>query len=186
MTRFAGAATAGTLKARCSKKSPPTRRPGAAQCGRPAKSRSTWCVVTRAVARPSTNPMRWRRCERPKNRDRQAEFSAWRYSLMNWGHDPCKRILERRACSSAYGATPTQVCDDLCWGGGRVGRAVASGSEWARRGKSGLLRAGWLLTATRGDPRDSATENRPPRVSGVRVKRWCKRPPASRVTGTAR
>jgi MFS family permease len=56
------------------------------------------------------------------------------------------------------------------------------------RGKSGLHRAGWLLTATRGDPRDSATENRPPpRFSGpVRVKRWCKRPPAPRVTGAAR
>ena len=32
-----------------------------------------------------------------------------------------------------------------------------------RRGTSGLRRAGWWLTATRGDPRDSATENRPPR-----------------------
>jgi hypothetical protein len=73
---------------------------------------------------------------------------------------------------------------DLCWRGGRVGRAVASGTS-ARRGKSGLLRAGWLLTATRGDPRDSATENKPPRTSGVRVKRRCKRPPASRVTGAA-
>ena len=31
------------------------------------------------------------------------------------------------------------------------------------RGRSGLHRAGWWLTATRGDPRDSATENRPPR-----------------------
>ena len=43
---------------------------------------------------------------------------------------------------------------------GRVGRAAAAGET--RRGKSGLRRAGWLLTATRGDPRDSATENRPP------------------------
>ena len=40
--------------------------------------------------------------------------------------------------------------------GGRVGIARS------RRGKSGLHRAGWLLTATRGNPRDSATENRPP------------------------
>src|SRR5699024_6041036 len=57
---------------------------------------------------------------------------------------------------------------------------------------SGLRRAGWLLTATRSDSRESATENRPPCGPGaftgraVRVKRWCKRPPASRVTGTAR
>ena len=41
--------------------------------------------------------------------------------------------------------------------GGRVGALRAH-----RRGTSGLHRAGWLLTATRGDPRDSATENRPP------------------------
>src|SRR5699024_9660665 len=54
------------------------------------------------------------------------------------------------------------------------------------RGKSGLHRAGWLLTATRGDPRESATENRPPHECEVRVKRWCKRPPAPRATGVAR
>ena len=29
-------------------------------------------------------------------------------------------------------------------------------------GKSGLARARWSLTATRGDPRESATENTPP------------------------
>src|SRR5690606_37589581 len=33
------------------------------------------------------------------------------------------------------------------------------------RGTSGLHRAGWWLTATRGDPRDSATESRPPGTS---------------------
>src|SRR5659263_580385 len=57
-----------------------------------------------------------------------------------------------------------------------------------RRGTSGLRRARWWVTPTRGDPRDSATENRPPRPFGdvVRVKRWCKRPPAHRVTGAAR
>src|SRR5690606_28188474 len=55
-----------------------------------------------------------------------------------------------------------------------------------RRGTSGLHRAGWLLTATRGDPRESATENRPPVVRPVRVKRWGKSPPAPRVTGVAR
>jgi hypothetical protein len=32
----------------------------------------------------------------------------------------------------------------------------------ARRGRSGLHRAGWSVTPTRGDPRDSATEIRPP------------------------
>ena len=65
--------------------------------------------------------------------------------------------------------------------GGRVG------ALGRRRGTSGLHRAGWLLTATRGDPRDSATENRPPAPTApVRVKRWGKSPPAPRVTGVAR
>ncbi len=35
-----------------------------------------------------------------------------------------------------------------------------------RRGKSGLRRARWWVTPTRGDPRDSATENRPPAQAG--------------------
>jgi hypothetical protein len=55
-----------------------------------------------------------------------------------------------------------------------------------RRGRSGLRRAGRWVTPTRGNPRDSATENRPPGLAQVRVKRWCKRPPAIRVTGSAR
>ena len=56
------------------------------------------------------------------------------------------------------------------------------------RGKSGLHRARWWATPTRGDPRDSATENRPPArfAAPVRVKRWCKRPPALEVTRAAR
>src|SRR5947209_19854794 len=40
--------------------------------------------------------------------------------------------------------------------GGRVG------VFGPRRGKSGLHRAGWSVTPTRGDSRDSATESRPP------------------------
>ena len=57
--------------------------------------------------------------------------------------------------------------------GGRVGDADESAGRprrrpsGRRRGKSGLRRAGWLSTATRGDPRDSATENRPPRASSA-------------------
>ena len=81
--------------------------------------------------------------------------------------------------------TPTR--DALHWRG-RVGRTVASVGNH-RRGRSGLRRAGWWPTATRGDPRDSATENRPPRSrkrAGARVKRWCKRPPAAWVTRSAR
>ena len=36
-----------------------------------------------------------------------------------------------------------------------------------RRGRSGLHRARWWPTATRGNPRDSATENRPPPGAGT-------------------
>jgi hypothetical protein len=55
-------------------------------------------------------------------------------------------------------------------------------------GKSGLHRAGCWITSRRGDPTASATESRPPRFErgGVRVKRWCKRPPAPLATGAAR
>ncbi len=38
-------------------------------------------------------------------------------------------------------------------------------------GKSGLHRAGWSVTRTGGDPRESATENKPPDFYPVRVKR---------------
>ncbi|MCG3171912.1 MAG: hypothetical protein GMKNLPBB_00053 [Myxococcota bacterium] len=53
----------------------------------------------------------------------------------------------------------------------------AGGSRIKIRGKSGLHRAGCRLTAGRGDPRDSATENTPPGRGQVRSNRWCKRPP---------
>src|SRR5690625_3059482 len=52
------------------------------------------------------------------------------------------------------------------------------------RGTSGLRRAQWWVTPTRGDPRESATENKPPHCV-VRVKRWCKRPPAFQATEAA-
>src|SRR4051794_28754984 len=48
---------------------------------------------------------------------------------------------------------------------GRVGQAIAA-ARMRRRGKSGLHRARWWVTPTRGDPRDSATESRPPTRSG--------------------
>jgi hypothetical protein len=69
---------------------------------------------------------------------------------------------------------------------GLVGRPRRSRSRSGRRGRSGLLRAGRWATPTRSDPRESATENRPPAPEPVRVKRWCKRPPAARATGPAR
>jgi len=47
---------------------------------------------------------------------------------------------------------------------GRPRRSDPRGA--GRRGKSGLHRAGWLSTTTRREPRDSATENRPPAAFG--------------------
>ena len=63
----------------------------------------------------------------------------------------------------------------------RAGQVVAAGPSGARRGKSGLRRAGCWLTASRGDSKDSATENRPPvREGPVRVKRRGKSAPPPR------
>jgi len=45
------------------------------------------------------------------------------------------------------------------------GRVIARHAFRAAGGKSELHRAGWSLTATGGDPRESATENIPPRAS---------------------
>lgn len=39
---------------------------------------------------------------------------------------------------------------------------AAARGQWFSGGKSELDRARWSLTATRGNPRDSATENTPP------------------------
>ena len=58
-----------------------------------------------------------------------------------------------------------------------------------RRGKSGLRRTGWSLTATGRKARDSATESRPPksaRADQVRVKRCGKSAPAAGATRLAR
>src|SRR4029077_20094441 len=62
----------------------------------------------------------------------------------------------------------------------RAGQVVAAGPSGARRGKSGLRRAGCWLTASRGDSRDSATENRPPAERQARVKRCGKSAPRRR------
>src|SRR4029077_12134877 len=64
----------------------------------------------------------------------------------------------------------------------RAGQVVAAGPSGARRGKSGLRRAGCWLTASRGDSKDSATENRPPGVARrpARVKRCGKSAPPPR------
>ena len=73
--------------------------------------------------------------------------------------------------------------------GGRVGCRHREGPV-SRRGKSGLHRARWWVTPTRGDPRESATESRPPRRAGTRggarVKGCGKSAPAPGVTRAAR
>ena len=48
------------------------------------------------------------------------------------------------------------------WPGDRGGVPNHFGGRSRRRGRSGLHRARWWVTPTRGNPRDSATENRPP------------------------
>ena len=53
----------------------------------------------------------------------------------------------------------------------RAGRAVARLRMTGSRGRSGLRRAGWSATPTRGDPRDSATENRPPPFRAIALGR---------------
>lgn len=63
---------------------------------------------------------------------------------------------------SGPGRGPGTMVDTADEPGGRP-RGVPFGG--ASRGTSGLHRAGWWLTATRGDPRDSATESKPPGTS---------------------
>ena len=62
---------------------------------------------------------------------------------------------------------------------------MIAGPVFRAGGKSELRRAGWSLTATGGDPKESATENIPPAIWQVRVKRRGKSSPVSRVTGKA-
>ncbi len=70
------------------------------------------------------------------------------------------RVTRRGTGGPCGAATMTSTADEPA---GRS-RRVPSG---ARRGTSGLHRAGWWVTPTRGDPRDSATENRPPAASAA-------------------
>ncbi len=51
-------------------------------------------------------------------------------------------------------------------------RSVLStqGSCDTKGGKSELHRARWSLTATGGDPKESATENKPPETQGIAPK----------------
>ena len=84
------------------------------------------------------------------------------------GRQPVGAARPRRRAAPARWPSATSDADPYT-GGGRVGRTVASVGNH-RRGRSGLRRAGWWPTATRGDPRDSATENRPPRRASGRSK----------------
>jgi len=101
-------------------------------------------------------------------------------------------IVERTGIRQRYLAAPDETTSAL---GARAATEALKAAGVAasevvaarkRRGKSGLHRARWWVTPTRGDPRESATESRPPRAVGVRVKRRCKRPPARQVTAAAR
>ena len=69
----------------------------------------------------------------------------------------CARTLtDGTVRMTSAAASPTLLSAD-----GLAGRPRRRAST-RRRGKSGLHRARWWVTPTRGDPRESATENRPP------------------------
>ena len=76
---------------------------------------------------------------------------------------PADRVAGRASCGSTARSTAYAGRH-----GGRAGRTAASvPGNGCCRGTSGLYRAGWWVTPTRGDPRDSATENRPPAPTRV-------------------
>ena len=93
------------------------------------------------------------------------------------GQDPLAPAADRHAGRPG----PVTLVSTVSRPGGRGRDRFGPG-----RGRSGLHRAGCWLTASRGDPQESATENRPPMAAPpaqVRVKRCGKSAPAVRATG---
>ena len=80
--------------------------------------------------------------------------------------EPARRRRGGRSARPGVAAAPSVRGATLINADESAGRPRRQPSGCCR-GKSGLRRAGWLSTATRGDPRDSATENRPPRASSA-------------------
>src|SRR4051794_17938278 len=137
-------------------------------------------------------PPHWPRVTRQTARERRPGGAA---APSRWSgrHISTEGVFARRsppitaisAVGPAYGKSG--VVQALSLSRGWAGRATAVlVPRGGSRGRSGLHRARWWATPTRGNPRDSATEKRPPLSGAVRVKRWCKRPPARRATVGAR
>ena len=101
--------------------------------------------------------------DRPAQRDPEvsATVSTMLLDIEQRGLDAVRDYAERLDNWSGTSDPPGNMVDTADEPGGRP-RGVPLG---ASRGTSGLHRARWWLTATRGDPRDSATENRPPGTS---------------------
>ena len=141
---------------------PPRRRPGRSARRSRASRTPGWSGGTTAGA-PST----WPTSEEPSDR----------YVTVAFGRDyadvkPLSGIYSGAETSGMFVTRrghPARLNPRALphWSRGWAGRATAStylsGDRGARRGKSGLHRARWWATPTRGNPRESATENRPPR-----------------------
>jgi len=120
-----------------------------------------------------------------------AVFSAWAPTLLS-AVIRCNRARANSGDAAdlrpvSRFSQPSLVPLDLslkpatCRGASRLdGRCCfgAQASEVAEE-SPGSMDGRWRLTAAGGDPRDSATEKRPPGFGRVRVKRRCKRPPRS-------
>ena len=91
-------------------------------------------------------------------------------SVGAWTHE-----VDKPAAREAVGASLRK--DVLGWAGRWQTGGDGESAGWPRhgphagscRGRSGLRRAGCWLTASRGDPQDSATERKPP-MAGLRVR----------------
>ena len=94
--------------------------------------------------------------------------------------DPCQ--AGRRATAQRLVKRPkkTILKTELSAGDGRFPRPLAAREEESPDPTGQEVRLKSRMPRSRHRGKESATENRPPRAvsrSGVRVKRWCKRPP---------
>ena len=132
-------------------------RAGLRDGGRTSRSSST---TRSSCTRPPSAPMR------PRQAVRDAAAAAGRLLFGDFPIDfPLDlRIAEtRRQGLSGRRRAPRSPRLDSAARMGRLDGRVAAVRR-TRRGTSGLHRAGRWVTPTRSDPRDSATENRPPRL----------------------
>ena len=96
--------------------------------------------------------------------------SAAIYSHAGWSRvcvlGACLGAAQPRSCRCGNGDEWCPAMRDNGRDGESAGWSRRGRFPALRRGRSGLHRAGCWLTASRGDPQESATENRPPMASG--------------------